>query len=120
MMSKGYPEHHQDVLKMMGDFGVANKGVMGGFAELHKNASKDGVLDAKTKELIALAIGVCIRCDGCIAFHMHDAIKAGATHDEIVEALGVAVLMGGGPAMVYASEALQALKQFEGNGVSAD
>lgn len=113
MVQEGYPEHYKQVLDMMGDFGGENGKVMGGFAQLHKSAVADGVLSSKTKELIALSIGICIRCDGCIAFHVHDAIKAGATHEEIVEAIGVAVLMGGGPAMVYGSQALLALKQFE-------
>ena len=67
----------------------------------------------KIKELIALAIGITVRCDGCIAFHVHDVVKAGATHDEIVEAIGVAIMMGDGPAVVYGSQALEALEQFE-------
>lgn len=113
MVNGGYPEHYKDILDMMGEFGVENKDVMSGFAQLHKSAVADGALSPKVKELIALSIGICIRCDGCIAFHIHDAIKAGATHEEIVDAIGVAVLMGGGPAMVYGCQALQALKQFE-------
>jgi AhpD family alkylhydroperoxidase len=67
----------------------------------------------KIKELIALGIGIAVRCDGCIAYHVHDALRAGATHQEIVETIGVAVLMGGGPAAMYGSEALEALEQFE-------
>ncbi|WP_246050236.1 carboxymuconolactone decarboxylase family protein [Neolewinella litorea] len=53
-----------------------------------------------------------VRCDGCIAFHLHDAIAAGADRDEITEAIGVAVLMGGGPSVVYGCEALKALGQL--------
>ena len=60
-----------------------------------------------------MAIGIVVRCDGCIAFHVQDAINSGATHDEIVDTIGVAILMGGGPAVVYGSQALEALKQFE-------
>jgi AhpD family alkylhydroperoxidase len=81
--------------------------------KLHKTGSTDGALSAKVKELIALAIGIAVRCDGCIAFHVHDALKAGATHDEIVDAIGVAIYMGGAPAVVYGSQALEALQQFE-------
>ena len=66
-----------------------------------------------TSSLIALSIAVVVRCGGCIAFHVHDAIKAGATRDEIIEALDVAVLMGGGPALMYVAEAMDALTQFE-------
>lgn len=87
--------------------------VMDGFSSLHKAAVADGALSRKTKELIALAIAVSARCDGCIAFHTHDALKAGASGDEVMDALGVAILMGGGPAMVYAAQATEALAQFE-------
>lgn len=86
--------------------------VMVGFGELHKAAVADGELSHTTKELIALAIGVAARCEGCIALHVSAALKAGATRGQIHEALGVAVLMGGGPASVYATEALVALDQF--------
>ena len=88
--------------------------MMAGFTQMHKSGSTDGALSAKVKELIALSIAITVRCDGCIAFHVHDAMEAGANHAEIVEAIGVAILMGGGPAVVYGSQALEALKQFEG------
>jgi AhpD family alkylhydroperoxidase len=86
---------------------------MAGFAALHKAAMADGVLTKKTKELIAAAIAVAGHCDGCVAYHVYGAIKAGATRQEITEAIGVAMVMGGGPAMVYGCEALGALEQFE-------
>jgi AhpD family alkylhydroperoxidase len=54
----------------------------------------DGALCAKAKDLIALVFGFVVRCDGCISCHIHDAIKAGATRDEIVDAIGVAIMMG--------------------------
>jgi len=63
---------------------------------------------------MALAISIAVRCDGCIAYHVHDALKAGATGVEIRESIGVAVLMGGGPALMFGAEALEALRQFEG------
>ncbi len=87
-------------------------GVMDGFSRLHRNAVTDGVLTERTKELMALAIAVAVRCDGCIAFHVHDAISAGATREEVAETIGVAVLMGGGPAAVYGTEALRAYEEF--------
>lgn len=59
-----------------------------------------------------------MRCDGCIAFHVHDAVKAGASRKEIVETIGVAVLMGGGPSVMYGCEALAALDQFAGSGAA--
>ena len=86
---------------------------MSGFSSLHKAALADGALNKKTKELIALGIAIAACCDGCIAYHVHDSIKAGASHQEIMEAIGVAILMGGGPGMVYGCEALAALEQFE-------
>jgi AhpD family alkylhydroperoxidase len=86
---------------------------MGGFGQLHQKATADGALDKKTKELMALAIGIAVHCDGCVAYHVHDALKAGATRPEILEAIGVAIMMGGGPAWIYGCEALEALDQFE-------
>ncbi|GIX49449.1 MAG: alkyl hydroperoxide reductase AhpD [Candidatus Tectimicrobiota bacterium] len=85
---------------------------MGAFAQLHRQATRDGVLSAKTKELIALGIAIAARCSGCIAFHVHDALRAGASAEEITETIGVAVLMGGGPAAMYGVEALRALEQL--------
>ena len=79
-----------------------------GFAALAAGAMKDGVLDAKTKELIALAIGITARCDGCLAYHARAAARLGASREEILEVIGVAVYMGGGPSMIYGSEALAA------------
>ena len=86
--------------------------VMQEFGALHKAATKPGAMDQKTKELMALGIAVAIRCDGCVAFHTHDALRAGATEAEVMDTLGVAILMGGGPAMVYAAHAVEALEQF--------
>ncbi len=86
--------------------------VMAGFGAMHEASSMGGALDSKTKELLALAIGITAHCDGCIAYHAHDAIEAGATREEIVETISVAVMMGGGPSVVYGSEALEAAEQF--------
>lgn len=94
------------------DLNVAIPEVMKGFGDLHRSAMSDGSLDRATKELIAVAIGITSRCEGCIALHVADALRAGATRDQVHEAIGVAVLMGGGPASVYATEALTALDQF--------
>ena len=86
---------------------------MAGFGALHAAAVAPGALETKTKELIALGIGISVRCNGCIAFHVHDALHAGASRAEILDTIGVAILMGGGPSMVYGCEALEALEQFE-------
>ncbi len=79
-----------------------------GFAALASAAIAPGVLDSKTKELIALAIGITARCDGCLAFHARAARKLGATRDEVIETIAVALYMGGGPSMIYGAEALSA------------
>ncbi|MFZ1396881.1 MAG: carboxymuconolactone decarboxylase family protein [Candidatus Promineifilaceae bacterium] len=110
---KNYPEYYEHLTQLMGKLGGEIPGPMGGFGRLHQSAISDGVLSAKVKELIALGIAITVRCDGCIAFHVHDALEAGAAHQEIMESIGVAVLMGGGPSVVYGSEALEALAQFE-------
>lgn len=111
-MAINYIERHQELSNGFGRLRSANPDAMGGFGKMHKAAMADGVLSAKTKELIALAISITSHCDGCIAFHTHDAVKAGATNSEVEEAIAVAVLMGGGPAAVYGSDALDALDQF--------
>lgn len=86
--------------------------VMQGFDAMAKNASKDGVLSAKVKEFIALAIGVSTRCDGCIGFHAKALARMGATREEVEEVLGMAIYMGGGPSLMYAADALRAFEQF--------
>lgn len=85
---------------------------MQGFSAMAQAATRTQALDKKTKELIALSIGVATRCDGCIGFHMEALVKLGASRAEIEEALGMAVYMGGGPALMYAADALGALEQF--------
>ncbi len=82
--------------------------VMNSFRSLAQNATEPGELDAKTKELIALAIGITARCDGCLAYHAKAAADQGATRQEVIETIGVAVYMGGGPSMIYGAEALEA------------
>jgi AhpD family alkylhydroperoxidase len=86
--------------------------VYAGYKELHDSALADGVLDARTKELIALAIAVSKECDGCIAAHAHAAVQHGATPQEAAEAIGVTFLMNGGPATVYGARAFAAFREF--------
>jgi AhpD family alkylhydroperoxidase len=85
------------------------------FSALAKAATRDGVLDKKTKELIALALGVAAHCDACIGFHAETLVRLGATRAEVEEALGMAVYMGGGPSLMYAAEAIAAYEQFRLN-----
>ena len=86
------------------------------FAELARAAIAPGALDSKTKELIALAIGITGRCDGCLVYHTRAALRYGATRQEILETIGVAVYMGGGPSMVYGAEALAAFDAQSASG----
>lgn len=86
--------------------------VFEGYGAVHAAAMADGSLDAKTKELIALAIAVTKQCDGCIASHARGAARRGASADEVAEALGVAVLMNGGPGTVHAPRAFEAFREF--------
>jgi AhpD family alkylhydroperoxidase len=93
--------------------------VMKSFGAMATSASATGALDAKTKELIALAIGVSTRCDDCIAFHSKAAVDKGATREEVLETLGMAIYMGAGPSAMYASHALAAFDQFAAAKVEA-
>ena len=86
--------------------------VMKAFGDLGRSATAAGALDEKTKELMALAIGVAQRCDGCIGFHVRSLVKLGASRAELEETLGMAVYMGGGPSLMYAANALAAWDQF--------
>lgn len=86
--------------------------VYDGFGQFHKAAMSDGKIDKKTKELMALAIGIAVRCDGCIASHARGAAVNGATEEEVAEAIGVAIVMSGGPGTVYGPRALAAFKDF--------
>ena len=85
-----------------------------GYGALSAAAMADGALDAKTKELIALAIAVAKQCDGCIASHARGAARRGATAEEVAEARGVAILMNGGPGTVYGPRAFEAFEEFSG------
>ena len=92
--------------------------VYAGYKELSDSALAPGALDAKTKELIALAIAVGKECDGCIAAHAHAAVLQGATPQEAAEAIGVTFLMDGGPATVYGARAYAAFCEFYGELIS--
>ncbi len=87
--------------------------VFTGFSALHDAALVDGALDTKTKELIALALAVSQECDGCIAAHARAAVAHGATLAEAAEAIGVVILMNGGPATVYGPRAFAAVQEFQ-------
>lgn len=111
-MATKYIDEHQHLKARLTQLGQELPGPMSGFARLHKKAMEDGALAAKVKEMMALAISIVVGCDGCIAYHVHDAVKAGATRQELLETIGVALLMGGGPGSIYAAHTLDAIDQF--------
>ena len=111
-MTTKFVKEYQHLQERLAQLGSELSGPMSGFARLHKKAVEVGALDTKTKELMALAISIAVRCEGCIAYHTHDAIQAGATRPELLETIGVAIMMGGGPASIYAVHAMDAIDQF--------
>ena len=86
--------------------------VMQGFNAMAQSASKAGALDAKTKELIAMALSVAARCDPCVGYHAKALVELGASRAQVAEALGMAVYMGGGPSLMYAAKASAAFDEF--------
>ena len=87
--------------------------VLKAFGGISKAAMTDGALDKKTKELIALAIGISAHCDGCIGFHVRAARRHGAPREQIAETVAMCLYMGGGPSLMYGAKALDAFDQFE-------
>jgi AhpD family alkylhydroperoxidase len=114
-----YPEQYAHLQKLVARLMMETPGTLGGFRHLHKESQAEGALSKKTKELMALAISIAGHCDSCIAYHVHDALKAGAARKEILETIGVAIMMGGGPALMYGCDALEALEQFEAKSKAA-
>lgn len=114
-MTKNYLDFYQHLQDRLTEFGSLQPGPVAGFSRLHKKSVESGALDRKTKELMALSISIAVHCEGCIAYHLHDAIVAGATKPEILETISVAIMMGGGPASIYAVHALDAMDQFLDN-----
>lgn len=90
--------------------------VMKSFNDLARAACADGTLDKKTKELVALALGVAARCDACLGFHAKALVQLGASLAEVEEVLAMAVYMGGGPSLMYSANAIAAFKEFSAGG----
>lgn len=111
-MHKDWPAMATELSGAIRELRAGAPEVMKSFSAIARAALEAKVLDMKTKELIALAIAVAIRCDGCIAFHTEAAVKHGATRDEILETMGMAIYMGAGPSVMYAAQALEAYDQF--------
>ncbi len=97
-----------DINASLAPFRKAQPDAMAGFGQLARSSMTDGAINAKNKELIALAIGITQRCSGCIGFHVKALHKLGCSRAELEEMLAVCVYMGGGPALMYAAEAIKA------------
>jgi AhpD family alkylhydroperoxidase len=100
--------YKQQLLAGIGEIGKLSPGTVRGYAELSEAGNKTGKLDAKTRELIALAVAVTRQCDGCITVHTDAAAKHGASREEIAEALGVAIAVNAGAALVYSARVMDA------------
>ena len=107
-----YKEEAGKVFNFVGKLSEVQPKIAEGFKTLHGATGEDGAVSAKNKELTALGIAIAIRCEGCIACHVQDALKAGASKEEIEETIGVAILMGGGPSVVYGNKAHEAMEEM--------
>jgi AhpD family alkylhydroperoxidase len=110
-----YSELTKGVSKRLMSLRSSTPDVMKGFGDLGRAATSAGVLDSKTKELIALALSVAARCEPCIGFHMQALVKLGVTRQEIDETLGVTTYMGGGPSLMYAASVIAAFDELSGS-----
>lgn len=105
---------NRETRSLMQELGKETPEVLKSFQGLHHAAIGENSLDSKTKELIALALGISSHCHRCIGMHVEAALKEGAGADEIRETIGVATMMGGGPSLMYGLDALKALKELAG------
>jgi AhpD family alkylhydroperoxidase len=106
--------YRKQVVAGVGEFGKLSPGTVKGYAGLSTAGQASNLLGPKMRELIALAVAVTVRCDGCIAVHTEAALKAGASREEIAEALGVAVAVNAGAAVVYSTRTLDAVTTTQG------
>jgi AhpD family alkylhydroperoxidase len=120
VMYKDWPEMTAELAHALRAVRAGAPETMKAFSALARAALEPKALDLKTKELLALGISVAIRCDACVAFHVEAAIKAGATKDEVMETMGMAIYMGAGPSVMYAAQAIEAFEQFSANKATTD
>ncbi|WP_088311399.1 carboxymuconolactone decarboxylase family protein [Novosphingobium sp. B 225] len=111
-MHKDWPAMASELTAAIKDVRLGAPDVMKSFSAMASAATASGALDSKTKELMTMAIAVAIRCDGCVAFHAKAALQHGATREEIMETMGLAIYMGAGPSLMYAAQAVEAYDQF--------
>ena len=111
-MHKNWPGIATELSPALKEVRTGAPETMKAFSALARAALEPKALDTKTKELIALAISVATRCDACVAFHAKAAVEQGATRDELMETMGMAIYMGAGPSVMYAAQAVEAYDQF--------
>jgi AhpD family alkylhydroperoxidase len=111
-MYKDWPQIAADMTGLTRQLRAGAPEVMKAFGVLAQAATAPKALDTKTKELIALGIAVATRCDPCITFHTESARKHGASREEIMETVSMAIYMGAGPAVMYAAQAVEAYDQY--------
>lgn len=109
---KSYKQINKDQNAFAREYHQSSPEILDGFMVMHKAAMEKGALDVKVKEMMALSISIASRCDGCIASHAKAALRAGATREELIETINVALMMGGGPAVIYGTQALAAVDEF--------
>jgi AhpD family alkylhydroperoxidase len=111
-MMLNWNEYRGQLAAGVKEVGQVSSDTVKGYVELSSAGQKNDVLGAKVRELIALAVAVTARCDGCIAVHSEAAIRRGASKEEIVEALGVAIAVNAGAALVYSTRVMDAVKAY--------
>jgi len=114
MTDQDYTTMRKRITKANAGLKTAQPDTLKGFNMIHAQAMQAGALDPRTKELVAVALSVGARCDPCIAFHVPAAIRHGATRDELMEVLSVAVMMGGGPSLMYAAHVIEVMEETFG------
>ena len=112
-MQESWNEYLKSLSPALRELRGGSTDVMKGFSAIAQAALKPQALDTKTKELMAVAISVAVRCDPCVTYHVAAARKQGATREEIAETVGLAVYMGAGPSAMYAAQALEAFDQWD-------
>lgn len=118
-MSQSFPDLIDDLNAAIGSLRAGAPGPMKAFSNLAREALAPGQLDVKTKELIAIGIAIATRCDGCVGFHAKAALRAGASREELLETVAMAIYMGAGPSMIYAAETLRAFDELSATHAAA-
>lgn len=113
-MMQDWNDYRESLLERVGDYAKQSPDVMRGLMTIDNAAGKTGHLEPKIHELIALAVAVTTRCDGCISVHTKKAVEHGATLEEISEALGVAIALNAGAALTYSARVVEAYQQLPG------